>query len=353
MEGSSTPTGGTVFSLTPAGKFALLHTFAAGTNKTYPNGNLPGLLIEGPDGKLYGDTLFGGVNGCNGYCGYGVLYRVNTNGSGFQMLHKFCSQPNCTDGIYGTLVGMGLDGNVYGASNEGGTSTSCAPYQGCGTILRLTPATGAYKVVFNFDYTSTGAFPSGLTIAPDGTLYGLAYATTGEILFHYTPATGTYQSTALNFPLFNGLPSNPASGLIPGPNGNLYGLYHIYATDGLGVFEVHKDGSNLHLFPFYTTIDGGGSPDGLMLASDGNFWMADHTGSGGYGDIISLSPTDGTLRQTFKPFGSSAAVGAYPAVIIQAKDGTLWGSTTQYGKASTNHFADGTVFSLNLGLPPR
>jgi hypothetical protein len=59
------------------------------------------------------------------------------------------------------------------------------------------------------------------------------------------------------------------------------------------------------------------------------------------------------LLQTFKPFGSSAAVGAYPAVLIQTKDGTLWGSTTQYGKASTNHFADGTVFSLNLGLPPR
>jgi hypothetical protein len=144
--------------------------------------------------------------------------------------------------------------------------------------FRITPATGAYKVVFNFDYTSTGVFPSGLTIAPDGTFYGLASATTGEILFHYTPATGTFQSTALNFPLFNGLPSNPSSGLILGPNGNLYGLYHIYETDGLGVFEVRPvdspDGSNLQLFPFYNTIDGGGSPDGLMLASDGNFWMA-------------------------------------------------------------------------------
>jgi uncharacterized repeat protein (TIGR03803 family) len=69
MEGSSTPNGGTVFSLTPAGKFALLHTFAAGTKKNYPNGNLPGLVAEGSDGKIYGTTLFGGVGGCNGYCG--------------------------------------------------------------------------------------------------------------------------------------------------------------------------------------------------------------------------------------------------------------------------------------------
>src|SRR5580700_10859477 len=66
MEGSSTPNGGTVFSVTPAGKFTLLHTFAAGTTKTYPNGNLPGQIIQGPDGKLYGYTLFGGIGGCNG-----------------------------------------------------------------------------------------------------------------------------------------------------------------------------------------------------------------------------------------------------------------------------------------------
>ena len=69
MEGSSEPTGGAIYSLTPAGKFTLLHTFTAGTNKTYPNGNLPGGLIQGIDGKIYGETLFGGVNGCNGYCG--------------------------------------------------------------------------------------------------------------------------------------------------------------------------------------------------------------------------------------------------------------------------------------------
>src|ERR1700674_250315 len=74
MEGSSSPTGGTVFSVTPAGTFTLLHTFRPGTSKTYPNGNLPGLLTEGPDGKLYGDTLYGGNSGCNGYCGYGLLY---------------------------------------------------------------------------------------------------------------------------------------------------------------------------------------------------------------------------------------------------------------------------------------
>jgi uncharacterized repeat protein (TIGR03803 family) len=350
MEGSSTPNGGTVFSVTPAGKFTLLHTFAAGTHKTYPNGNLPGFVAEGSDGKIYGTTLFGGVGGCNGYCGSGVLYRVSKTGTGFQVLHKFCSQSGCTDGGGGRVV-PGIDGNLYGASFQGGTANCGSFYQGCGTIFRVTPSTGAYEVVFNFP-GSTDEFPSSFIAASDGTFYGLDSGPQGQNLFHYTPATGTFQSVALNFPSPNGLPSIGES-LALGANGNFYGLYHIYGESGEGLFEVRTDGSNLQLFPFYTTRNGGGSPDGLLLASDGNFWVADYNGSTGYGDIITLSPSTGALIQTLTPFGASRAVGAYPAEIIQAKDGTLWGSTYQGGNASAGHFADGTVFSLNVGLPPK
>ena len=352
MEGSSSPTGGTVFSVTPTGKFTLLHTFSPGASKTYPNGNLPGLLTEGPDGKLYGDTLYGGNSGCNGYCGYGLLYRVNRNGTGFKIIHKFCSEANCADGLdgYAALV-LGTDGNLYGTTYYGGTG-NCSPYGGCGTIFRVTPSTGAYEVVYNFNFATTGENPSGLILAPDGTFYGSTASSLGELLFHYTEATGTLTTAVVNFPLINGLPARGSESLF-GPNGNLYGIYGIYGTSGLGIFEVQTDGSNLQLFPFYTTQDGGGQPDGLILASDGNFWMADITGDTGSGNIITISPTDGTLIQTLTPFGESAPVGAYPMELIQAKDGTLWGSTDSFGKATKGHFGDGTVFSLNVGLPPR
>ena len=352
MEGSSTPSGGTVFSVTSAGKFTLLHTFPAGANKTYPNGNLPGLVAEGSDGKIYGTTLFGGVGGCNGYCGSGVLYRVSKNGTGFQVLHKFCSQSNCKDGGGGPVV-PDIDGNLYGASFQGGTGNCGTFYVGCGTIFKVTPSTGAYEVVFDFNTNgSTDEFPSSFIPASDGSFYGLDLGPRGQNLFHYTPSTGAFQSVALNFPTINGLPAHGDS-LAFGANGNFYGLYHVYGESGEGLFEVQPDGSNLQLFPFYTTRSGGGSPDGLLLASDGNFWVADYNGSTGYGDIITLSPATGSVIQTLTPFGASGSVGAYPAEIIQAKDGTLWGSTYQGGKASTGHFADGTVFSLNAGLPPK
>jgi uncharacterized repeat protein (TIGR03803 family) len=348
MEGSSSPTGGTVFSLAPAGKFTLLHTFGAGASKTYLNGNLPGLLAEGPDTKIYGTTLYGGNGGCNGYCGYGVLYRVNTNGSGFQVLHKFCSEANCADGgesVSGLKVGT--DGNLYGTTFAGGTGNE-------GTIFKVIPSSGAYQVVYNFNFSTTGGDPSGLVVAADGTFYGLSFGSLGEMLFHYTEATGGLTAVPLNFPLFGGLPSSGFL-LTLGPNGNFYGIYGIYGTSGAGLFEVQPDGSNLQLFSFYTTIDGAGAPQTMISASDGNLWVANYNGSNGegYGDIITLSPSDGTLIQTLSPFSSTAAVGAYPAELIQAPNGILWGSTYQYGKAPKNHFGDGTVFSLNAGLPAR
>ena len=168
MEGDSAPNGGTVFSLASA-RVKVLHTFVPGPDKNYADGNLPGLLTEGPDGKLYGETVYGGNDGCNGYCGYGVLYRVNRDGSGFRVIHKFCSETNCADGVDGYALVAGADGNVYGTTMGGGSNT-CEGYP-CGTLFRVTPSTGKYEVVVNFDET-TGGIPSGLIVAADQTFLG-------------------------------------------------------------------------------------------------------------------------------------------------------------------------------------
>jgi uncharacterized repeat protein (TIGR03803 family) len=347
MEGSAASLGGTVFSLTPAGVLTVLHKFVPGPNQDYANGNLPGSLIEGPDGRLYGYTTFGGVNGCNGYCGYGVLFRINRDGSVFTILQEFCADGGCGD-LRPTSTPMvaGTDGNLYGTIYGNGS-----PY---GSIFRITPSTGAYEIVLTFNFSTGEGFPSALTVAPDGSFYALALSSLPALLLHYTPTTGDLTTAVVNFPFIDSfLPSSPASTLILGPNGNLYGLFRVYAINGTGLFELQPDGSNLQLFPLYNTIPGGGSPDGLILASDGNFWVADFAGGAGDGDIVSLSPVDGALLRRFAPFSKTASVGAYPEDLVQAKDGTLWGSAESYGNATTGHFASGTVFRLNAGLPPR
>jgi uncharacterized repeat protein (TIGR03803 family) len=338
-EGTSQPNGGAVFSLTPGGTHTILHTFTAGSGKNYPDGKSPNLLTEGPDGNLYGTTLFGGQNNA------GVLYRVRETGSGFQMIHQFCTQTNCADGDVPSLMVVGPDGNLYGTTLLGGTG-NCP--SGCGAIFRITPSAGTYEVVFSFNETTSGQYPTGFVVASDGTLYGRSFG----YLYHYFPLTGAVQATPLTFPDRGGLPSLAASGFTIGSNGNLFGLYQIYGLPGLGLFEVDPDGSNLTLFPRYNTINGGGMPDAMLRATDGNFWISNYNGSSGYGAIVSLSP-QGTVLETFTPFGTSSSVGAYPAGLLQAMDGTFWGSTFQYGDAPKGSFGDGVVFTLNAGLPPR
>jgi uncharacterized repeat protein (TIGR03803 family) len=349
-EGSSAPNGGTIFSVTPAGTITLLHEFLPGPNSTFPEGNYPGGLVQGSDGKLYGFTFYGGVGGCNGACGDGVLYRLNTDGSDFQIIHEFCSDGGCGS-VYeaASSIVAGTDGNLYGTVYAGGS-------HGDGFIFRVTPSDGSYRVVANFNFSADEGIPSGLTAAADGSLYAIALSTRPSFLVHYTPSTGSMTTVVLNFPVFRGgdseLPSSPVSGLTFGPNGNLYGLYRIYGENGQGLFEVEPNGSKLRLLPFYTTVPGGGNSDGLILASDGNFWMAEITGSNGFGDILTISPYDGSLIQMLTPFSDSAAVGANPLVLIQANDGTLWGTTAADGDTPKGYFGAGVVFSVNAGLPP-
>jgi len=129
-------------------------------------------------------------------------------------------------------------------------------------------------------------------------------------------------------------------------------VYTIYPQLGSGVFEVRLDGGNLQLFAQYTADRG--NSGSLLLASDGNFWVAEYdNGTSGYGDIVRLSPWDGALLGTPTDFTGTDAAGAYPAALIQASDGTFWGVTQGRGKAPKGSFADGTVFSFNAGLPPR
>jgi len=328
------PAGGLLYSLTPAGSFATIYKFTPGKTKTYPNGSGPYRLTEGPDGKLYGFT------GLGGSIGYGTLFRVDKTGKNFQVLQNYSVNGFASNGSTPTSLVAGNDGNVYGTTMFGG-SVSCS-YFNCGTLFQVNTTTGAYQVVVNFDAETSGANPTGLVVAPDGTFYGST--NNGAVLFHYIEATGELQTTALPFPIVGGEPTGGSVTAI-GPDGNLYGTYTGPFVGGIGLFEVQLNGSNFQLFPVYTT-DANVGPDGLVLASDGNFWMAEYYGSGGFGDIVTLSPADGSLIQTLTPFSSKSADGGAPVELFSASNGALWGVSSLYGQAPKGSYADGVLFTL-------
>jgi uncharacterized repeat protein (TIGR03803 family) len=330
------PAGGLVYSLTPSGTFTTVHKFTPGKTRNYADGSGPNRLIEGPDGKLYGDT------GLGGSIGYGVLFRVDKTGKHFQVLQNYSINPAAANGSTPTSLAAGNDGNVYGTTYYGG-SNSCGYGFNCGTLFQVNTATGACTVVVNFNFSTSGMNPTNLVVGPDGTFYGTTIGENGTILFHYIEATGELQTTVLAFPQIGGFRTVGTVSAI-GPNGNLYGIYSTL-TEGLGLFQFQVDGSNLQLYPPYTS-DANVSPDGLVLASDGNFWMAEFYGSGGQGDIVTLSPADGSLIQTLTPFSSTSPDGNYPVELFAGTGGTLWGVSSLSGQAPKGSYGEGVLFTL-------
>jgi uncharacterized repeat protein (TIGR03803 family) len=167
------PTGcGAVYEATPEGTVTTLYNFCSRTNCA-DGASAQGGLVQASDGNLYGGTLWGGDGGtsnkCIGNCG--TVFKISPAG-GLTTIYSFCSQPNCTDGImpWTTLI-VGSDGNLYGTTFEGGTSTGvCGTLSGCGTIFEMT-LSGTLTTLHSFDLTD-GYLPNALFQATDGNFYG-------------------------------------------------------------------------------------------------------------------------------------------------------------------------------------
>ena len=162
-----TALGGTVFKLTPSGALTTLYSFCSQTacaDGVYPTG-----LIQATDGNFYGTTQFGGANR------YGTVFRITPQGK-LSTLYSFCSQTNCTDGSvpFGPLV-QANNGNFYGTTEAGGTSTNTLCGGFCGTAFKMT-ASGALSTLYNFCSLANcadGASPSfSLVQGTDGNFYG-------------------------------------------------------------------------------------------------------------------------------------------------------------------------------------
>lgn len=205
--------GGTVFKITLDGIFTTLHSFGQGVDGNQP---VTG-LIQATDGNFYGTTDTGGTHG------FGVAYKLTPDGT-VTTTYNFCSQPSCKDGAgpTGTLV-QGADGNFYGPTFAGGTSTVCSS-SGCGTIFKLTPG-GTLTTLHDFclhpvgreNYCPDGANPQqGLTITSNGYLTG---TTSGSyeppIIFALNPRGTTFGQFTKGHPT--------AAGLLQGTDGSFYG----------------------------------------------------------------------------------------------------------------------------------
>jgi len=328
--------GGSVFKIIPAGNFTLLYRFSP-TNGKFLQGEYPVNVVEGTDGFLYGAASRGGPNLGVGLAEPGNLFKVSKSGTGFEIVHAFCSAPNCTDGGSPQNLVLGSDGNIYGTTAQGGSSTC---YLGCGVMFRLS-TDGTYTVLYSPVSGEIRAGGLGMQ-ARDGNFYATCSLPTGGPPAVCKVTTSGQVSSIFQFPSTLW----PASVLTQGSDGLLYGsaLVNPNSNSFQAIFQLSTSGGSfkqLYQTPIQCCVKIGYSR--VIQASDGNLWITNPNAQF-YGTVYSITPT-GTLLQTIAFSGKN---GQFPHYLIQASSGLLYGAT--YSGGTYNY---GAVFSINAGLPPK
>jgi uncharacterized repeat protein (TIGR03803 family) len=371
--------------------FSELHEFS----RTGRDGANPqGVLAFGADGRLYGTTYEGG-----GASGRGIVFALQPDGSSYEVLHRFAGDTGLPPVSPGNPLGgvtQGLDGGLYGVTESGGTNNSA------GTIYRLQTNGTGFTVVHHFDNSTflRGSLVAGLTVGSNGVLFGISGGNFGPgTLFRLNPDGSGFAFLHE----FTGAPadgSGPNGKLLLGSDGALYGttisggaqdrgtvfkiaqdgtgyavLHHLDGTNGaycyaglteaddgrlygtavLGgpwdsgtVFGLNRNGTGFTVLAHTSPANGRGSQFGVEPGPDGALYGVTD-GGGTDGAIFRVSTTGGDLCVLHR-FGQSQGDGAFPySPLLRGPDGTLFGSCAIGGVSGY-----GTLFKISASAnqPP-
>jgi uncharacterized repeat protein (TIGR03803 family) len=215
-----------VFTLdTQGGNYNVLHSFPI------PDGAaLFGQLIQGNDGTLYGTASAGGTNITHD----GTIFKLNTNGDNFFVLHYFALATGANP--FGGLI-FGSDGALYGTASSGSTN-------GGGTIFKLNTDGGGYQTLYSFgNGLSDGLAPNCSLVQGLGnvlygtTRHGLGNDLRGEIFKIGTDGGGYNVLSNFGFPDLTLTGVDSFAGLAAGPLTGDSGVF--YGTTTIGGAAAH------------------------------------------------------------------------------------------------------------------
>jgi uncharacterized repeat protein (TIGR03803 family) len=332
--------------------FKLLCDISGSSDGLFPE---PGLIVSG--NELYGVTVSGGNSG------YGSVFAINPDGTGYTNLYNFTGLPyylsgTNADGAYpmGDLVLSGT--NLYGTTWIGGDSD-------LGTVFKVGINGTGFTNLHSFEGSGDGAKPYAGLVLAGGTLYGTTSGGgspgAGTVFAINTDGTGytnLHSFAALDpVTLTNADGAHPRARLVMA-GARLYGTTPNGGSSGAGtVFAMSPNGTgftNLYNFtaldPVTQTNTDGASPyAGLVLSGNTLYGTAQLGGSSGFGTIFKVkmdgtgftnlyafTPSDGT---TYLPVNSD---GAYPYGTLILSGNQLYGTAQQGGSSGY-----GTVFAVS------
>ena len=123
---------------------------------TNSDGANPGTVLVLSNSTLYGTAYHGGS------AGQGTTFKINTDRSGFTVLHNFAGT-NSDGAGPGDLLLSG--GTLYGTTQNAGSSDK-------GTVFKMTTTGSGFTVLKNFAGGSDGANPTSTLVLSGNTLYG-------------------------------------------------------------------------------------------------------------------------------------------------------------------------------------
>jgi uncharacterized repeat protein (TIGR03803 family) len=327
-DGGGPAQAGVVFKLDATGQETVLYSFL-GTDGGYPWAG----VIRDPGGNLYGTTTGGGA------AGVGVVYKIDATGHE-TVLHSFMGGTDGANPNSGVIRDSA--GNLYGATNGGGTYRA-------GTVYKLDP-TGQETLLYTFTGGADGAGPNGVIRDSAGNLYGTTGGggSAGAGLVYKLDTTG-HQTVLYSFT--GGVDGGgPSAGVIPDSSGNLYGTTWSGGTSKAGVvYKLTPAGQETVLYSFTDGTDGGHPSAGVVRDSAGNLYGTTWSGgppSGDYPGVVYKVDPSGNETVVYGFSGFADGNSPRGGVILDA-DGNLYGTTEGGGSGNCYINGCGVVFEVN------
>jgi uncharacterized repeat protein (TIGR03803 family) len=364
--------------------FRILHSFAGGDDGEGP---FAGLVESG--GVLFGTTCYGGTEN------FGTVFRVNTDGTDFTVLHRF----NGFDGAnpHGGLVVSGT--TLYGTTEEGGSHYIPNISNGNGTVFCLNNDGTQFRVIKSFTGFADGDRPEAGLVLSGSTLYGTTVSggtsiwDQGMVFSVNTDGTGfrllhsfdglqgalpwggmvlggdtLYGSVRANGIVeTNGYVSDVGNGVVfkLNTNGTDYALLHDFsgstisqpsgdlslfgnilygATMSGAIYRLNTDGSVFRILKLSTVADGLGMPlGGLALAGHTLFGTTTIVAPPAANSVFELG-TDGHGFRIVRTFAADEVNNIQAGLVLS---GTNLYGTAFYGGQSNR----GVVFRLSVPIP--
>lgn len=298
--------------------FAISSVFSfndAGIDGGFPIGG----IMKAGNGKVYGTTSKGGVNGV------GTAFQMDAAGNNFVKIADFSSASG--EDPRGNLIETS-SGKFIGLSFSGGSFNYGCIYEIDASLPF--PSTPVQKLALS---SGLGTYPKGgIMKANNGKYYGLTSsggANNDGVLFEYNPITNNYIKRHEFSSLSSG--SAPIGNLVQAANGSLYGVTSSGGANGGGViFKYNPTDSSFTKVYDFTNATGISPEGGLAYNHSTNFFygMTKLGGVNAKGVIFTFQPQTYAYI-SFMHFGGLN--GEYPSGKLTFSDNAKLYGTTEFG----------------------